>query len=148
MAEGDTANGLGAWITRKRAQAGLSRYRLARLAQIDGSQLLRVEQGQAGLSPASLLRVAHALEAPVEEAFAAAGFDVSENAEFISEERRSLEKRRSARRQEDQELLDEIDRLGELAAAQRQEIKLLHRRLDSLKRVLNRALTLVDRAGE
>jgi transcriptional regulator with XRE-family HTH domain len=71
------AKSLGALLSRRRQEAGLSKRQLAALTHMGNSTIVRLEQGQfAAPSPAKLSRLAMALHLPLADIFAMAGYFV------------------------------------------------------------------------
>lgn len=69
MAATDLAIQWGERIRTLRQERGISANKLSRLADIDHSQLWRVERGEKGLSDEARMRLAAALDVRVEDIF-------------------------------------------------------------------------------
>jgi transcriptional regulator with XRE-family HTH domain len=71
----DQAKSLGQLLRQRRQEMGLSKRQLAGLAQVRDSTVVRLEQGRfASPSPAKLARLAAALNLPLADVFAGAGY--------------------------------------------------------------------------
>lgn len=63
-------------IRAKRVEMGLSHRKLEKLSGVDDAMILRVEQGKKMPSPATLSKLAKALEIPSADLYHLAGYDV------------------------------------------------------------------------